>query len=235
MKCIKCGREHQDYHFRVLQVQTLHVRDFGRNSRIQALGDFEEYDVCATCAEEKYNATMDITKTMGKTMIIWSLIMVLGAILAVAFWHGEGVLRLAGLGGLVGGGLYLFGAMQAANVFFRRPDLFDQVFAISGVYDSRDAFGDYMDDLVYQNTPVEYLMNMPADHPYIRMYNERQIIIVVGQGAWEDVLKASTGWLKWVLEQKGINATVDFWGHDVDHDWPWWYKMVAHYVPRLLG
>ena len=37
------------------------------------------------------------------------------------------------------------------------------------------------------------------------------------------------------LEQKGINATVDFWGHDVDHNWPWWYKMVAHYVPRLLG
>ena len=127
------------------------------------------------------------------------------------------------------------GAMHAANFFFRRPDLFDQVFAISGIYDSHDAFGDYMDDLVYQNTPVEYLMNMPADHPYIRMYNERQIIIVVGQGAWEDVLKASTGWLKWVLEQKGINATVDFWGHDVDHNWPWWYKMVAHYVPRLLG
>ena len=127
------------------------------------------------------------------------------------------------------------GAMHAANFFFRRPDLFDQVFAISGVYDSKDAFGDYMDDLVYQNTPVEYLTNMPADHPYIRMYNERKIIIVVGQGAWEDVLKASTGWLKWVLEQKGIHATVDFWGHDVDHNWPWWYKMVAHYVPQLLG
>ena len=127
------------------------------------------------------------------------------------------------------------GAMHAANFFFRRPDLFDQVFAISGVYDSKDAFGDYMDDLVYQNTPVEYLINMPADHPYIRMYNERKIIIVVGQGAWEDVLKASTGWLKWVLEQKGINATVDFWGYDVNHDWPWWFKMVEHYVPQLLG
>ena len=37
------------------------------------------------------------------------------------------------------------------------------------------------------------------------------------------------------MEQKGINATVDFWGHDVNHDWPWWYKMVAHYVPQLLG
>ena len=92
-----------------------------------------------------------------------------------------------------------------------------------------------MDDLVYQNSPVDYLSNMPSDHPYIQMYNERKIIIVVGQGAWEDVLKASTGWLKHVLEQKGIRATVDFWGHDVNHDWPWWYKMVAHYVPQLLG
>ena len=126
------------------------------------------------------------------------------------------------------------GAQHAANIFFRRPDLFDQVFAISGVYDSRDAFGDYMDELVYQNSPVDYLSNMPADHPYIQMYNERKIIIVVGQGAWEDVLKASTGWLKHVLEQKGIHATVEFWGYDVDHDWPWWYKMVEHYVPQLL-
>ena len=58
------------------------------------------------------------------------------------------------------------GAMHAANFFFRRPDLFDQVFAISGIYDSKDAFGDYMDDLVYRNTPVEYLMNMPAGCPF---------------------------------------------------------------------
>lgn len=127
------------------------------------------------------------------------------------------------------------GAMHAANLFFRRPDIFDAVFAISGLYDSRDAFGDYMDDLVYQNTPVVYLQNMPADHPYIQMYNERKILIVVGQGAWEDELKASTAWLQHVLQEKGIRAQVDFWGHDVDHDWHWWYKMVEHYAPQLLG
>lgn len=127
------------------------------------------------------------------------------------------------------------GAMHAANIFFRRPDIFDTVFAISGLYDSKDSFGDYMDDLVYRNTPVEYLKNMPWDHPYIQMYNERKILIVVGQGAWEDELKASTGWLQSVLQEKGIHARVEFWGHDVDHDWHWWYKMVEHYAPQLLG
>ena len=88
------------------------------------------------------------------------------------------------------------GAMHAGNLFFRRPDLFDSVFAISGLYDSKEFFGDYMDDLLYQNTPIYYLSNMPGDHPYIDMYNQRKMLFVVGQGAWEDSLKASTGWLK---------------------------------------
>lgn len=127
------------------------------------------------------------------------------------------------------------GAMHAANLFFRRPDLFDSVFAISGLYDSKLFFGDYMDDLLYQNTPVEYLSNMPWDHPYIRMYNERKMLFVVGQGAWEDELKASTSWLQSVLQAKGIHAQVDYWGYDVNHDWPWWFKMVEHYVPQFLN
>lgn len=126
------------------------------------------------------------------------------------------------------------GAMHAANLFFRRPDLFDSVFAISGLYDSKSFFGDYMDELLYQNVPIEYLSNMPADHPYIQMYNERKILIVVGQGAWEDELLASTRWLDSVLRQKGINARVEYWGHDVAHDWLWWFKMVEHYVPQMI-
>ena len=126
------------------------------------------------------------------------------------------------------------GAMHAANLFFRRPDLFSGVFALSGLYDSRDYFGDYMDDLIYNNCPNYYLPNMAWDHPYIEMYNQRKIVIVVGQGAWEDVLKESTGRLCQILQEKGIRAQVDFWGHDVSHDWHWWYRMVAHYAPRFI-
>ena len=126
------------------------------------------------------------------------------------------------------------GAMHAANLFFRRPDLFDGVFAISGLYDSEDFFGGYMDDLVYNNCPVNYIANMHPDHHYIDMYNSRKILIVVGQGKWEGPLIASTRRLDAVLRNKGIHAQVDYWGYDVDHDWPWWYKMVAHYVPQFL-
>lgn len=126
------------------------------------------------------------------------------------------------------------GAMHAANLFFRRPDIFNAVFAISGIYESEDSFGSYMDDILYRNTPCAYIPNMAPDHPYIGMYNDRKMLFVVGQGAWEDVLLASTRNLQYVLEQKGIHAQFDYWGYDVDHDWPWWYIMVEHYLPQFL-
>lgn len=126
------------------------------------------------------------------------------------------------------------GAMHAANFFLRRPDLFDGVFSISGLYDSGDSFGDYMDDLVYNNSPVDFLANMPCDHPYIQMYNDRKILIVVGQGAWEDVLLESTRKLDEVMYKKGIHARFEYWGYDVDHDWHWWYKMVQCYAPMFF-
>jgi len=126
------------------------------------------------------------------------------------------------------------GAMHAANLFFRRPDLFEGCFAISGLYDSPEFFGDYMDDLLYNNCPVNYISNMPQDHFYIEKYNNSKILIVCGQGRWEEPLLASTHRLENVLNAKGIQARVEYWGYDVDHDWPWWFKMVEHYVPQLL-
>ena len=127
------------------------------------------------------------------------------------------------------------GALHAANLFFRRPDLFDSVLTLSGIYDSYAYFGDYVDDIIYNNCPNFYLPNLPQGHHYIDMYNHRNIIICCGQGAWEDELKVSTGWLGRILNEKGVNAWVDFWGTDAAHDWDWWYKQVEYYVPYLLG
>ena len=125
--------------------------------------------------------------------------------------------------------------MHAANLYYRRPDLFDGCFAISGLYDNKEFFGDYCDDLVYNNCPVLYLNNMPADHPYMGLYNSQKSLIVVGQGAWEDVLLESTRRLDEVCCRKGIHTRFEYWGLDVNHDWPWWHKMVKTYLPWLLG
>lgn len=125
------------------------------------------------------------------------------------------------------------GATHAANLFFRRPDLFDGTLALSGIYTAEYGWDGYMDDLVYNNSPVHYLANMPADHPYVEMYNQRKGIICVGQGPWE--MPESTCRLKQICESKGIHVWVDLWGYDVAHDWDWWYKQVDYFVPYLLG
>lgn len=127
------------------------------------------------------------------------------------------------------------GAMHAANLYYRRPDLFDGCFAISGLYDSREFFGDYCDDLIYNNCPVYYLANMPADHPWMDRYRHQKSLVVCGQGAWEDVLLESTRRLDTVCAQRGIPTRFEYWGYDVSHDWPWWFRMVETYLPWLLG
>lgn len=134
------------------------------------------------------------------------------------------------------GGVLVFGcslgATHAVNLYLRRPDLFDRLLALSGIYTSAYGFDNYMDELVYQNSPVHYIPNLPADHPYINMYNSQKSVICVGQGAWEQ--PETTRQLSDALKSKGINTWVDFWGYDVNHDWDWWYKQVEYFVPYLL-
>ena len=133
-------------------------------------------------------------------------------------------------------GLLLFGcsmgASHSVNLFLRFPDIFDRMLALSGLYTGEFGFGSYMDEVVYNNSPVHYMANMPSHHPYVEKYNRNKGIICVGQGAWEDT--TTTFQLKHIFEEKGINIWVDIWGHDVNHDWPWWHKQVPYFLPKLL-
>ena len=122
------------------------------------------------------------------------------------------------------------GASHAVNFLLRRPDIFAGCIAMSGSYDARLFFGDYSDDLVYANSPVDYLNGMAYDHPYVEMYRNRDIIIVCGRGAWEHPMQEDGARMKELFEYKDIPAWVDFWGEDVAHDWPWWLKEFPYYL-----
>jgi esterase/lipase superfamily enzyme len=126
------------------------------------------------------------------------------------------------------------GGYHAANFFFRRPDLFDTVIALSGLYNADYFFHDYMDDLVYNNSPLHFLPNMPQDHPYLELYRQSRIILCVGQGAWEEDLLESTRRLDKLLQEKGIPAWVDYWGFDVSHDWCWWQKQLPYFFGTVM-
>ncbi|WP_294559574.1 alpha/beta hydrolase-fold protein [uncultured Mailhella sp.] len=126
------------------------------------------------------------------------------------------------------------GATHALNTFLRRPDLFDGVIALSGAYDARYFFGDYMDSNLYNNSIVDYMAGLALDHTYIPMFNARAIYICTGQGAWEEEMIRTTTMVRNIFEEKGIHAFIDFWGHDVDHDWPWWRRQFPYFLNKIL-
>ena len=125
------------------------------------------------------------------------------------------------------------GGAHAGIAFFRRPDLFDTLISLSGMFDAAMFFGDYKDDLVYNNSVVDFLRNMPWDHPYLDIYRQKNIIVCIGQGAWEGELLPSNRELADILYKKEVPAWNDFWGYDVAHDWDWWRIQIRYFMEHL--
>ena len=125
------------------------------------------------------------------------------------------------------------GALHAGVFFFRRPDLFDTVVSLSGLFDAGFFFGDYHDDLTYANSPLQFLPNMPEDHPWMELYRQSNIIICSGQGAWDEEMMAHERRLESILHVKNVPIWADYWGPDVCHDWPWWQKQLPYFFSNL--
>src|SRR6185503_2685689 len=75
------------------------------------------------------------------------------------------------------------GAFHCANQVFRRPDLFDGMIAMSGAFDIRGYYkGDYYEDNIYLNNPVDYLPNQ--DYGTVAAPRQKtHLHIVTGQGS----------------------------------------------------
>lgn len=119
-----------------------------------------------------------------------------------------------------------FGALHAANLFFKRPDLINGCLSMSGVYDLTEYTKGYFDEDVYYNSPCHYLPNL-SDHGILeQIRRSNHIHILSGSGAYEDPNAARR--LAGVLYNKGINYDLEIWGADMPHDWPTWRLMLPH-------
>lgn len=141
----------------------------------------------------------------------------------IRYWDGE-TMMITGCS---------LGAMHAAIAFFRRPDLYDTLIAMSGLFHAGYSFPNYSDDLTYANSPQDFLRQMPEDHPWMQLYRQRRIIFTIGQGRWEEDTLWSTREMDTILAQKHVPAWFDYWGFDSDHDWPWWRKQLPHVMGNI--
>jgi esterase/lipase superfamily enzyme len=125
------------------------------------------------------------------------------------------------------------GAFLAANAYFKHPDLFRGVIAMSGSYDVRSYLKNYYDDNVYFNNPADYLPNLNDNYYLPILQKASDIYILSGQGNYEAPERSQH--LSDILNAKSIPHKLDLWGADVDHDWPWWRKMLPFTLDRILG
>ena len=126
-----------------------------------------------------------------------------------------------------------FGAFHAANQFFRRPDLFDTLIAMSGFYDLEPDYGHgFMNDDFYFNNPMSFVPNM-SGHQLHMVKHHSQVHIVTGQGDYEAPWASQR--FSTMLWDKGIWNNLDVWGHDMKHDWPTWRAMLPYYIGEKVG
>ena len=122
------------------------------------------------------------------------------------------------------------GASHASNNFFRRPELFSGFISLSGEFNIAKFFNGY----IYNNSPINYLSNMNNDHPYINIYNQKTMIVCVGEGAYEYLVRDSNVQLSQIAHQKNIHIDFNFWDSNSIHDWSSWLYQLPYFLNKIL-
>ena len=119
------------------------------------------------------------------------------------------------------------GGYHAANTLFKHPDVVKRCYALSGVYDMRRFMGGDYDDNFYFNNPVDYISNL-GDPWTLHQLSTCDIHLATGTGPWEHPEEAYR--MSGILNARGIRHSLDDWGPQGGHDWPYWRHMIWNYL-----
>lgn len=125
------------------------------------------------------------------------------------------------------------GAYHAANFALKFPELFPYALCLSGRYDLEKITGQSASKEVYFNNPMAYVANLHGA-ALDRVRWNTHLVLVCGQGAWEEPCLDETHRLADLCMEKGISHQRDIWGHDVEHHWYWWRKQLAFHLANLV-
>ena len=125
------------------------------------------------------------------------------------------------------------GAFYSANFALKYPRLFHWALCLSGRYDATWMTHGFSNDDVYFNNPVAYLPNLQGEQ-LEQVRRHTHLVLVCGQGKWEDGNIEDTQTFADLLAAKGISHDRDLWGPDVSHQWPWWQRQVRYHLAKFL-
>lgn len=132
---------------------------------------------------------------------------------------------------LAGAGM---GALNACVLMLSRPQLFGGLLALSGTYDARRFVVGELPEGWEDVSPVDMVPALPQRGKAVRLLSGLPLAFVCGQDASEDGIDTQRA-LQQAFEDRGIDATFEYWGYDVRHDWEWWRKEAAEMLPAVLS
>ena len=124
-----------------------------------------------------------------------------------------------------------FGAYHAVNTLLKHPDRVKRGFGLSGLYDLRRFMDGQYDDNFYFNNPIDYVGGLPDE--IVAQLAACDIHLVTGTGPWEHPQWSYD--LSAALARRGIKHSLDDWGPDGGHDWPYWKAQMREYLRRYFA
>ena len=119
-----------------------------------------------------------------------------------------------------------FGGYHAVTMALRHPDVFTAFLSMSGAFDMDSFLGGYYDQDVYFNQPTHFIPEM-SDSWFLDRYRQNTYVLATGvhDQCWNQNER-----LAGIMRAKGIPVSLDVWGDNARHDWPWWHRMVQTYL-----
>jgi esterase/lipase superfamily enzyme len=126
------------------------------------------------------------------------------------------------------------GAFYAANMALKYPEIFRWSLCMSGRYSMTHFTDGHSDDEVYFNNPLAYVANLDGQ-PLETIRRSTHLVLVCGQGAYEEGCIEETQALADLCHAKKISHERDIWGHDVSHSWIWWQRQAKLHLSRRFS
>jgi esterase/lipase superfamily enzyme len=126
------------------------------------------------------------------------------------------------------------GAYYSANFALKFPRVFTYALCMSGRYDVSWLTHGFQSQDIYFNNPMAYTPNLNGN-ALEEVRRHTHLVLVCGQGKWEDGNIEETHAFADILASKGISHQRDLWGTDVAHEWRWWRRQARYHLGLTFG
>ncbi len=118
------------------------------------------------------------------------------------------------------------GGYHAINLALKHPGEFNKAIGISGLYDIKKFLGDFYNDTVYYNNPVDFLPNLNKPNLLAAIRNVDFRLVSYRNDARSNSARRMAN----IFRNKFIEHEMDIWDLSSDEEWVLWTQMLNTHI-----